>query len=110
MRRAAWIIELLLIILVLYLAEAGFLSLLSLTLARACVILGFIGLAFAMRILSPSLERLGNAPFWTGALSLFTISRVVWVASVPTVQVSDFHYYYQEACTIAQGYGINDPS
>ena len=110
MKHSAWKIELLSVILVLCLAEAGFVSLLSVTVTRVFVLLLLVALAFGVWLLSPALERLGNTPFWAGALGLFAISRLAWLAAVPTVQVSDFHYYYQAACTIANGHGINDPS
>ena len=110
MKHSAWKIELLSVILVLSLAEAGYVSLLSLTFTRVFVLLVLVALAFGINLLSPALERLGNAPFWTGALGVFAFSRLAWLAAVPTVQVSDFHYYYQAACSIANGHGINDPS
>src|SRR5512139_3443769 len=101
MKHAGWKIVLFCAVLLLCLAEAGFVPRWAVTPFRVLVVLGLVGLALVLPRASPYLESLGNGVFWAGVFGLFAISRLGWVAAVPTVQVSDFHYYFEMACQVA---------
>ena len=108
MKHKTWKIELLCAALLLCLAEAGFIPSWAVTPFRVVGILGLIGVALVLPRFFAFLGNLRNGVFWVAVLGLFAISRLSWLIVVPTVQVSDFRYYFEMACHVAQGHGIID--
>jgi len=106
MKNALWKIGLLTIVLFLFLAEREFVTLWAITPLRMWVIVAIIALVFLARLVSPYLERMGNVLFFTGALVVFSASRLAWLLKVPTLPISDFYYYFLTACDVAAGRGL----
>jgi len=106
MKNIFWKIALLSAGLILLLAGLDFLAQWGIHPSHIGVAVVIVALVFLIRLVSPTLERMGNVPFFAGVLVVFLASRLAWLLIIPTLPTSDFQIYFQTACDIATGKGV----
>lgn len=70
-------------------------------------VIGSLALVFIIfflgRLLSPSLEKLDDRVFLVAVLLVFGLTRLIWIVTIPTLPISDFHMYNELGKTLASG-------